>query len=68
MQWSSLLRYGASRLCCLVVYLALLRPVKKHLITAFRELPGRIATRREASRMAAGNRCGQLPRTGWSTR
>jgi flagellar M-ring protein FliF len=44
-QWSSLLRYAAIGLLFLVVYLVMLRPVKKQLVTAFRELPARVANK-----------------------
>ncbi len=41
--WSSIVRYAALILLFLLVYALLLRPVKKQLLTTFRELPGRIA-------------------------
>ena len=44
-QWSSVLRYAAVALLFVAVYLVILRPVKQHMITAFRELPGRVAAR-----------------------
>jgi flagellar M-ring protein FliF len=41
-QWSSLLRYAGIAALFLVVYLTFLRPIKKQLVVAFRELPARI--------------------------
>ena len=41
--WSGLLRYLGIALLFLIVYLLILRPVKKELLTAFRELPARVA-------------------------
>ena len=41
-EWSSLLRYAGIAALFLVVYLTFMRPIKKQLITAFRELPARI--------------------------
>ena len=41
-QWSSLLRYAGVFLLFLIVYLLVLRPVKKQMITAFRELPAHV--------------------------
>ena len=41
-QWSSLLRYAGIAALFFVVYFTFLRPIKKQLITAFRELPARI--------------------------
>ncbi len=38
--WSSVLRYAALLLLFLLAYLLLLRPMKKQLLTTFRELPG----------------------------
>ncbi|HLH08048.1 MAG TPA: flagellar basal-body MS-ring/collar protein FliF [Terriglobales bacterium] len=43
-QWSSLLRYAGITALFVVVYLIFLRPIKKQLISAFRELPARIAS------------------------
>jgi flagellar M-ring protein FliF len=42
-QWSFLLRYAGIVLLFLIVYMLILRPVKKQVLTAFRELPARIA-------------------------
>ncbi len=42
MQWSGLLRYFGIFALFLIVYLLIFRPVKKQLITAFRELPTRL--------------------------
>ena len=48
-QWSSLLRYAGIAALFLVVYLTFLRPIKKQLITAFRELPARIGVLKAGS-------------------
>lgn len=50
-QWSSAFRYAAVLLLFLVVYLIMLRPVKKQMVAAFKELPGRVAAK---SALAAG--------------
>jgi flagellar M-ring protein FliF len=42
--WSSVVRYVALILLFLLVYALLLRPLKKQLISTFRELPARIAS------------------------
>ena len=52
-QWSSLLRYAGIAALFLVVYLTFLRPIKKQLITAFRELPARIGMMKASSADAA---------------
>jgi flagellar M-ring protein FliF len=44
--WSSIVRYAALILLFLLVYALLLRPLKKQLLTTFRELPARIAARK----------------------
>lgn len=44
-QWSNVFRYAGLALLFLVVYFIILRPVKKQLITAFRELPARVAAK-----------------------
>jgi flagellar M-ring protein FliF len=41
--WSWALRYVGLALLFLVIYLLILRPIKKQALTAFRELPGRIS-------------------------
>lgn len=51
-QWSSLLRYAGIAALFLVVYLLFLRPIKKQLVTAFRELPLRIGASKGAERAA----------------
>ena len=66
-QWTWLLRYLA--LACLFggVYLLVLRPVKKQVLTALRELPARPATRLlatgevQAAGLSGGRREGSLP-------
>jgi flagellar M-ring protein FliF len=45
--WSSLVRYAAIIVLFLLAYALLLRPLKKQLITTFRELPGAVAARNE---------------------
>src|SRR5271166_3602386 len=57
--WSSIVRYGALILLFLLVYALLLRPVKKQLLTTFRELPARIAGQR--TQMAEGTTGELLP-------
>jgi flagellar M-ring protein FliF len=42
-QWSGLLRYTGILALFLIVYFLMLRPVKKQVLTALRELPGRVA-------------------------
>lgn len=54
--WSSIVRYAALILLFLLVYALLLRPLKKQLMTTFRELPGRIA----GQNLAAGATATQL--------
>ena len=64
--WSSIVRYGALILLFLLVYMLLLRPLKKQLITTFRELPARIVAQRAqvagaaGAELAAGQEGGQL--------
>jgi len=41
-EWSGLLRYVGVTLLFLLVYLMMLRPIKKQILTAFRELPVRL--------------------------
>lgn len=41
--WSGVLRIAAILLLFVAVYLAILRPVKRQILTAFRDLPGRLA-------------------------
>jgi flagellar biosynthesis/type III secretory pathway M-ring protein FliF/YscJ len=41
-EWSAALRYAGVTLLFLFVYLMMLRPIKKQIITAFRELPSRM--------------------------
>jgi flagellar M-ring protein FliF len=50
--WSSIVRYAALILLFLLVYGLLLRPLKKQLLTTFRELPSRIASQK--SQVAGG--------------
>lgn len=41
--WSTLVRYGTMLLLFLLVYFLVLRPVKKQVVTTFRELPAHVA-------------------------
>ena len=43
MQWSGLLRYAGILALFLIVYFLMLRPVKKQVMSALRELPARMA-------------------------
>ncbi len=52
--WLWMLRYLAVAGLFLVVYLLILRPVKKQVMTAFRELPGKVLSRNAAQPLAAG--------------
>ena len=45
--WSSLVRYGALILLFLLAYSLLLRPLKKQLMTTFRELPAAISAKKQ---------------------
>jgi flagellar M-ring protein FliF len=55
--WSTMVRYGALILLFLLAYALLLRPLKKQLLTTFRELPAKVAAK-EAS-TSAGLASGQ---------
>ena len=57
-QWSYLLRYGAMALLFAVVYMTILRPVKKQLIMTFRELPGRLSAKAKTSHSKEENEAG----------
>lgn len=46
-EWSGLLRYAGVTLLFLLVYLMMLRPIKKQILTAFRELPARLQHAKE---------------------
>jgi len=61
--WSSLVRYAALILLFLLAYMLLLRPLKKQLITTFRELPAAISAKRKAPEvdLAQGQDTAQLP-------
>ncbi|MGB8010559.1 MAG: flagellar basal-body MS-ring/collar protein FliF [Terriglobales bacterium] len=50
--WSSMVRYAALILLFLLVYFLLLRPLKKQLLTTFRELPARITAQRSVASAA----------------
>jgi flagellar M-ring protein FliF len=45
--WSSLVRYAALILLFLLAYALLLRPLKKQLLTTFRELPAAISSKKQ---------------------
>lgn len=51
--WSWILRYVALAALFLVVYMLILRPVKKQAITALRELPGKIAQHNSPKTLSA---------------
>jgi flagellar M-ring protein FliF len=51
-RWSSLLRYAAVGLLFLAVYFAMLRPIKKQMLTAFKELPARLSAKGGALKAA----------------
>jgi flagellar M-ring protein FliF len=54
-EWSSILRYVGVTLLFLFVYLLMLRPIKKQIVTAFRELPSRLAApARETTQIIKG--------------
>ena len=46
--WSSVTRYGAVLLLFLIVYILVLRPVKKQVLATVRELPGKIASQQSS--------------------
>jgi flagellar M-ring protein FliF len=52
--WAWMLRYVGLAALFLVVYFLILRPVKKQALTAFRELPGKIAGRGSPQSLSAG--------------
>ncbi len=52
-EWMGMLRYAGILALFLIVYFLMLRPVKKQLITAFRELPGRVVAGNKAASAAA---------------
>ena len=56
--WSSIVRYAALFLLFVLVYALLLRPLKKQLLTTFRELPARIAQKQQ---MTAAQGAGLAP-------
>jgi flagellar M-ring protein FliF len=51
--WAWILRYAALGALFAVVYLLILRPVKKHALAAFHELPGKAAQRNAAQPLPA---------------
>jgi flagellar M-ring protein FliF len=65
--WSSIVRYAALILLFLLVYALLLRPLKKQLLTTFKELPGRISAQKAqaagaaAAELAAGQEAAMSP-------
>lgn len=50
--WSSLVRYAAIILLFLLAYALLLRPLKKQLLTTFRELPANLSARKQPAAVA----------------
>jgi flagellar biosynthesis/type III secretory pathway M-ring protein FliF/YscJ len=52
--WSTLVRYAAVFLLFLLVYFLVLRPVKKQMVTTFRELPAHVSASQRASLAAGG--------------
>lgn len=65
--WSSMVRYASLILLFLLAYALLLRPLKKQLLTTFRELSGRIdaqkaqAANAAAAQLAAGQEAAMTP-------
>ncbi len=61
--WSSVVRYAALILLFLLAYALLLRPMKKQLITTFRELPAAISAKTKAgvAELAPGQELSALP-------
>ncbi len=47
--WSSMVRYAALILLFLLAYVLLLRPMKKQLLTTFKELPARLANQKSGA-------------------
>ena len=47
-KWINLIRYGALILLFLLVYLLVLRPIKRQIVTTFEELPKQIGTARDS--------------------
>ena len=62
--WSWILRYLALAALFAVVYLLILRPVKKLAMTAFRELPGRVAQRNALKPSSASGALSPLEQAG----
>jgi flagellar M-ring protein FliF len=62
--WSWILRYVALAALFLVVYLLILRPVKKLAMTAFRELPARVAQHGALKPAPAGGALSPLEQAG----
>ncbi len=62
--WSWILRYVALAALFLVVYMLILRPVKKLAMTAFRELPGRVAQRNALKPAPAGGALSPIEQAG----
>jgi flagellar M-ring protein FliF len=62
--WSWVLRYVALGALFLVVYALILRPVKKLAMTAFRELPGKVAQRNSSQSLPASGSLSPLEEGG----
>ena len=60
-QWSGLLRYGGVLALFVIVYLLILKPVKKQVIAAFRELPKRLKPAEPGALPASGAAEIELP-------
>jgi flagellar M-ring protein FliF len=61
--WSSLVRYAAIILLFLLAYALLLRPLKKQLLTTFRELPAKLSAKSQPAVAIAELDPGQDPST-----
>jgi flagellar M-ring protein FliF len=65
--WSNIVRYATLILLFLLAYFLLLRPLKKQLLTTFRELPAGIASQRSqvkgstGAELAAGDEASRSP-------
>ncbi len=66
-QWSFVLRYAGIAALFLIVYLLILRPVKKQVLTAFQELPARLAhTHKELAKAEAATQAVEIELPGAS--
>ena len=60
LEWSGLLRYSGVLALFLIVYFLMLRPVKKQIVTALRELPARAARGSKELAQAAASASGSI--------